>query len=386
MEQFKFHHSSDLSPVFTGCREKAFNSIKNSFKFFNFYLWIHFIGYTKSCGCSLKGVIVPAISVFLSIFNDGTTAIILILNLSQLFKEFSIFLVIKCLTEFGELFMRLSLYFNRSKLNDAVVETAALYATQARNSNIRNFEKKVVLVLMIKDLYFISQIWLVHFSNKNTENLQLFFVDINVLFSIPPLWTKSFLNFMLNLQYLNKMSNFFGFYFCSICYGLKHTLLELKENILRRSCSMDMTVKFHEYDEIAKFISWINDTFHNMLFVTLSILLTWVFWNSYIIIAVDQRRVERSSRVMLLLYSFLEFCAICFFASSVTKAASDIGETICSLPLGVVHAENLPFLFKTVRKFSGFTLFDSIVIDKSMIISAVGLLLTYGVLIFTLGR
>lgn len=72
---------------------------------------------------------------------------------------------------------------------------------------------------------------------------------------------------------------------------------------------------------------------------------------------------------------------MCLFSSSVTNAAVGLEDVMLSQSVG--RNREIQFLLKVKGRFLGFTLLDSLVIDKSLILSATGSLLTYCLMVAT---
>lgn len=72
---------------------------------------------------------------------------------------------------------------------------------------------------------------------------------------------------------------------------------------------------------------------------------------------------------------------MCLFSSSVTNAAVGLEDMMLSQSIG--QNRELQFLLKVKGRFVGFTLLDSLVINKNLILSATGSLLTYGLMVAT---
>lgn len=81
---------------------------------------------------------------------------------------------------------------------------------------------------------------------------------------------------------------------------------------------------------------------------------------------------------------FIRFAIICLFASSTSKAGLEFKRSVYT-HLVQAHERWKSFLLvvKMNESFVEFKLLDSLVIDKNLILAAVGSIVTYGIIITT---
>lgn len=370
--------STNQKPLFTHRKEKMVDMIVKDFSPFNIYLWIHFIGYTETSALSKRFFIVTSASIVLSLINEGCSVVLLIHGLFKVYKRPSREAILPNVLIIGELYVRILLCLNRRKLHIAFEKLAKLYASQEQDMQPK-LKTKLIATLSLIDLCFLFQLIIFHIFDTHSDSYLGSHkqCDFHFLGSY-----SKFICYAINyLLFMNMVSPFVAVFFCCECYMLKHILLNFKENLLRQP---DLNQSFHDYKEITNGISWINDTFHNMLLTALSMNLIWTFYMSYLLLFTDKMSIQEILiQVFVLASSFAQFCAPCIFGSHVKTAMAKVHEEIYNLPFDCKQVCSLPLLLKASREPVGFKLLDSVTVDKSLIISATGNLLTYGILIAT---
>lgn len=89
----------------------------------------------------------------------------------------------------------------------------------------------------------------------------------------------------------------------------------------------------------------------------------------------------------VLTWNFAVFCALCTSVSNISEHYELMRSNFHELLMKKRHFENLSFALKLCEDdIIGFTILDSICINKSLIFKAFGTMLTYGIMVATLGR
>jgi hypothetical protein len=169
-----------------------------------------------------------------------------------------------------------------------------------------------------------------------------------------------------------------AFYYGFICFVLKDTFKNLMEMSLINRMRSDILVKI--YNETVDITKNVNEIFHAMIFVTVVETLIRVFKEAYSIIFMGTGILwTRSIRVT---FDYSRILVICFSASMVTNAALEakyeIRKMMTRLPFESRETFTMLYDF-----FPGLTILDSIVIDRSFVLTVSGILVTYGILIAT---
>lgn len=361
-------------------KHKVVREVVDNFSPFNIYLWLHFVGFTTKVELSRGSLRILFISIIFSILNEGFTVIIIISKFLQL-KETTLNRknMTELFSEIGELYLRILVIVKRRQLLSLVEKVAEIYADQLKK-NVIKFKRLLIIILLAFECYYFTRA-VFDFSDADFY-LYPYLGDI-FYFEFIKFKHSSTLFYICNhLHHVNMLTPFVIQYFCCICYVLKQTSINFK-NKLRVSRNIDVSTLSH-YNRIIKVISLVNKVMHNMIATALFLLLVWMFYASYIIVFTKQESMpKRIATFMLFLSTFTQFSSVCIFGSSVIDAVNAVNDYIFDLPLRASHDSNLPFLLKANRKFNGFTLFGRIVMDKILILSALGSLLTYGILIAT---
>lgn len=179
-----------------------------------------------------------------------------------------------------------------------------------------------------------------------------------------------------------KMNMSVAIYFCAICFILRETLIVLKE------CAGNINFKneflIGAYNEMLDITKEANDSFSLMLFLGIVMTLSSIFYHAYnyVFNEADMDHIK-IFRVLVLFYEGFCLFLICFSASSVTNHASDAQYEIEKAANEYFFEKEVYPKVKLNSHYFGFTILDSITIDRSLLFSATGVLLTYGVMIAT---
>lgn len=352
--------------------------MKKSLYVLNLYLWIHFIGFTEKFSSRRKSTVITAISLVFAAFNE----------LNGLYFQFAIFqnyYQSNTLLNKKELFLflltslesvqRFMLYFKRQRLNTLLKETAKIYLTLTRKSKL-NLSKKVMVILIVNEVISAMVILIISLASG-------FFTDTQDAFYygfIPPPHAETCYLISVTLVNWNLLTPAIAICFCFKCYMIKHIFIEYKKRMLYEN--MNVNVLFQLYTRITKLISSINDLYQMLLVNTFVILLGWVFYESYLLLftKTDSNYVKVYRIIDVVTY-FLRFVLICVCASSVTNIASSVKEMVYQLSVDVTDWKILRFVLKANDTFVGFKILDSVIINKQLIVFAVGSLFTYGIMI-----
>ena len=179
------------------------------------------------------------------------------------------------------------------------------------------------------------------------------------------------------------MGLFIPIYFCILCFALRNILLKNKEKLICAKNSSRPCL-FQRYDEISEMISFVNKNMQSFLLLNTSVLLANTFYSAYNLVFVEYPSTTRYIYYCICLFSdYFMFVAMCMFASTVSNAAVDFEEMMLAYPACLYEKKDFLFLLKIRGRFNGFKLLDSLIIDKNLILSATGCLLTYGLMIAT---
>lgn len=169
--------------------------------------------------------------------------------------------------------------------------------------------------------------------------------------------------------------------FGSLCFSLKYILLKSTKELIRKK-NMPYQYLFETYDEISKLISHVNRKMQSFLLSIFTILLLNIFYSAYNVVFTECESVSSLIYYWITIISYyIMFVLMCLFSSSVTNAAVGLEDMMLSQSIG--QNRELQFLLKVKGRFVGFTLLDSLVINKNLILSATGSLLTYGLMVAT---
>lgn len=171
-------------------------------------------------------------------------------------------------------------------------------------------------------------------------------------------------------------------YFFLVCRVLTNILRHLEEVFSRLNNQDGRMIEI--YNKTRDIMKAVNGSFRYVLFLgSWCSLITTFNHVFYFVKEGEYGKYAILCKIMGTLNPFGSFMLMCLSASSVKTADEDLRYLIESLPAGT-PARNRYFKQKLRPQFTGFTLLDSLVIDKSLIFTAVATFVTYGVVFTTL--
>lgn len=375
----RIHSPKELSSYDYINRDNATSN--NILYVISIYLWIHGIGFTGSYRRNFKNSVKLLLSLFLlfifesnRLFIISHGLILIVYGDEKINKEF-IFVYILTTVEW---FLRISLFTKRKVLMFIVKRVFDKY------SNIisqKTNKFKLVLIFVLLALDACTLLLYLYFSycfiktgilddSVETELYHKFFgPSISTLMH----YIREF------VLHWSSMMLFVPLYFCSLGFVLKNILIESKKKLIREKIISYQSL-FESYAEISQLISYVNEKMQSLLLSTMFVLLGNIFFCAYVV--VFTKYALAYNYVCIILYCTM-FIMMCLFASGVTNAAVDLADTILSQPIIQYGEKGVQFLQKVKTGFIGFKLLDSLIIDKNLILSATGSLLTYGLMIAT---
>lgn len=378
----RIHSPKQLSSYGYTNRDNATSS--NIIYIISIYLWIHGIGFTGSCRRNFKNSVLLLLSLFLLFIFESSRLFTLLHRLilivygdGKINKEF-IFVYILTAVEW---FLRISLFTKRKVLMLIMKRVFDKY------SNIISHKTnkfKLVLIFILLTLDACTLLLYLYFSycfintgilddSVETELYHKFF---------GPSITTLMHYIMEFVLHWSSMMLFVPLYFCSLCFALKNILIESKKKLIREK-DVSYQSLFVSYDEISKLISHVNGKMQSLLLSTMFVLLGNIFFCAYVVVFTKYALACALYNYACIILYCTVFVMMCLFASSVTNAAVGLEDMILAQPIIQYGERGVRFLQKVKSGFIGFKLLDSLIIDKSLILSATGCLLTYGLMIAT---
>lgn len=358
-------------------------SVENNFLPLDIYLWIHGVGFVHGFQCRKRYILSTLMSLILilitetfhlySIFRTFNKITIFRFNINKKTIIFATVLIL-------EFALRILLYVKRKSLKKLIRQIGEIYS-MVTHRNMLNFKFKLSVILLVCDVSTI--VTLLFMCSQFSSSLFGDISDSYYFGVIPPPHSSKIFYISLFIIDWNTLSLILPIYFCWYCYVLKLTLNELKKNVSHKQ-NVQVDDLENMYDKVVDLICLVNKKFHSMLIIAYTILLLWMFYESYILTFTEVKSaIEMVFHLMYMISCVLRFTLSCLFASSVTKAAQGLKEMIYKLQFEANDCNNFPFLLKIHEQFVGFTLFDTFIIGKNLIVSSVASLVTYGIMIAT---
>lgn len=348
--------------------------LKKLFRLLNIFFWIHSIGLTTNYKSKCKSKIATVASAFLAIFFEG--------NCFWLWVSF--------LSEFGfstrknkitgsfflgyftaGLLQRLCLCWRKRTLEHTVYRLAKI-SEKIQVKNSKSLKFKFILIISAFEALIFGIITVIIFDNYlsgrmvNNQGQYVFLYRI---------WH----NVRLFCNFWKATPHCIVIYFTFMCFTLKGILQRLQEIL--------PFINHHRwtlvYNETLDAMKTINDAFTDILFITSVDLLGVVFVQTYNIFFHWNSYYDTFKGSLLAILPFLSFMLMCLSASTVHNADKNVRYVVCKQISEEFYTAENDILATLSPHSQEFHLLDSIVIDKSLLLSAVGVLLTYGVMIAT---
>lgn len=167
-----------------------------------------------------------------------------------------------------------------------------------------------------------------------------------------------------------------------ICFLIKSLLHGIEESAMRFNEDISKCISLFNYTlEITKEL---NDLFQTLFITTIIITLGLVFQSVFNLIGCNDIWYILLETLYLVLPMSC-FITMCLSSSSLSSSVKSTNNLLLKLR-NVHRKDKRKYVPKINEDFFGFTIFDSIIIDKSFILSSFGTLLTYGVMIATFNQ
>lgn len=335
-------------------------NLRNNFGLLNTFFWLHFVGFNDGFQCSNINNFGIIISVVLAIITESISFFHIFIQLQEnyalnkIIGKNYIVLGVSFLLEFC---LRMVVYFRRNKFNIINKKLVKIYCLITERS-MPNLKGRLLLILFLNDFCNVS--------------VHIYYVIVRIYF-FPRAVTIYYVGaFLFNY---NMMTVIIPIYFCWYCFILNEVLGEMK--IKLRTHNINIHVFYRMYDAISDLILFINETFQTLMLLTFGVLLGWIFNDFYQTIFITQ--ISPFGVAVLYSYSITRFTRlflVCSYSSLVMKSSTEFKNTLFKLPCDLT-----PLVLHVESKISVFTLLNTIVIDKRLLVTFIGSFLTYGMLI-----
>lgn len=279
-------------------------------------------------------------------------------------------------------FLKVAFYIKRRKLITLLRRVLRLHSFYASQS-IGKYNCHLILILILTDVYT-TVINFTYFMLLKAHYYLGYLGDdfvygyIESPHSTPVYYISAF---FITWGFITP---FITIYFCYFCFVLKLTIKALRKMLVINS-SMDLDILGRTLNEILNLILKINKDFHSMILLVIAILLFRVFYYTYDMLLHRSLVAEQLLFGVLNIFAyFFRFVAICASAASVSNAADELKKTVKNIPVKRHDRWKFLCLMNNVNEnYTGFKLLDSLVLDRNLILTAVGSLITYGIIIAT---
>lgn len=371
-------------------RNKKTHNNENSFAPFNIYLWAHGFAFIPKCTLKFKRFATLVIIMLPFIVFEGNLIYIITERFKYLHSNANRDFFVVTFGILLEVFLRILLHVNRGKLIALTNQMLKIYYSQTCRS-LLSFKYTIFIILIFNDFIVIMVSLKYNSRDKDDKYFTLFDLEVfdhkgdSYYFRyLPHPYSKPAFFMSLTIAMWSFMTNFFPIYFCSFCFILRKILQEFKKKVVDIN-RIDLHYFHHTYRDIFNLVSSLNQTLHTMILITFIVLFGKIFHSCYAIMFYSQTSSSKFVYFIIqLVHSSVCFAAMCLFSSAITNSAQELKQTANDVAINSSRKTEIVLLINKLNTdIIGFKLLDSLLIDKSLILAAIGNLLTYGILIAT---
>lgn len=271
--------------------------------------------------------------------------------------------------------VRIFFFTRRRKLESTFRRLAKIYSILSNETkNLATFKKKLIFIMVFYHIFTAVQIAFLGYIDGDTVGTTPTFGAMP-----PPLAVPCHIMAFFSIIWV-YLELAIPCYFCSMCFLLKETLLALKKELLHNNIKMDTFFEF--YSEIIGLMSEIIDICQPILLTGLAVILIRVFSNTYTGVFVGHGFY---SMYYLLrgVFMFSNLIVVCIFGTSVINTGLAVKKAAQNKITNFAKPKTFYRFLQMNETFVGFKLLNSIPIDLSFVLSSIGSLLSYGILIAT---
>lgn len=284
------------------------------------------------------------------------------------------------------------LYLNRQKVTCVLVHVGEIYnKTSSRpkymNRNVTSVICSLIFAFCLANYTLVYMHWTFDSQTKFRDSIR--YQYLNIFSTSMPFYLYYILTFLDYLIFLtlNLMSLYLSALFAVTCRALRHILQEYNRALRSRSATFEDLHDSHSEANVA--VKKVDHCFSLVLLIALTHHVSSLFLTIHLIIS------HSSDGFLLVVYlcSVLAlhsgvFLVLTVFAALIHTEMQDIKTTVGEMKLGASnlnHGQRVLLMLKIQGSSDDcITLWNSISITKSFIFSALGVILTYGVLLSSL--
>lgn len=252
----------------------------------------------------------------------------------------------------------------------------------------RKIKRKVKIVFAVHFTYFS----MLHMECVyRTNNLERIFICKQ--FNIPtedPKWALLFIILLYTelVWFVTALPSIFVIYVYFISSLFVASLKKFTNTLSRETLERNPKRILLKYDGITQTVVKMNSILRILLLLMCCHILFNCFYSIYIsLYDVNSFSDKLFQTFFVMTWNFAVLSMLCTSASSISEHYEVMRSDFHELLMKKKHFENLSFALKLCEDdIIGFTILDSICINKSLIFKAFGTMLTYGIMVATLGR
>lgn len=252
----------------------------------------------------------------------------------------------------------------------------------------RKFKRKIKVAFAVHFIYF-SMLY-VECVNR-TNNLERIFICKQ--FNIPtdnPKWALLFVALLYTelVWFVTALPSIFVTYVYFISSLFVASLKQFTKTLNQETLGTNPIRFLLKYDSISQTVVKMNSVLRILLLLICCHILFNCFYSIYISLYDTNSFSDKLFQTFIVLtWNFAVFCLLCTSASNISENYGVMRSNFHELLMKKKRFENLSLALKLCEDdIIGFTILDSICINKSLIVKGFGTMLTYGIMVATLGR
>lgn len=342
--------------------------------------WFLGIGCFKNASFQQK-----LLSVVMIIMVDGPSVYDIIINLfflEHVDSSSSKSAYTAALMHICSIVLRIWLYKERWQMQVIVRKVVKAYHLTSTKKLL--FRRKIVFIFILNELYVIMNFCFFTYgaiSGKDYEDIVAKYFFNKIPTSVA---TKLYFIIQGIVEFcLHNIPALLSIYFFFLAQVLKAAFNEYADMILQHK-NQDFRHLLMVHNKITDSLSVANSYLHIPLLLSFTYTLSSAFYSMFeFLFTMVSNSYEDCDHILSFFWSLFYFSLFCFSSSMVNNAATRIKDLVHKLPGDDKDAKRMSLILKIHSHFTGFTVLESIDIDKSLILAAVGTMFTYGIMFAT---
>lgn len=357
--------------------------IEENFLPLHYSFWLHGIGYSK---CSRRVFTKSFFSVLFMILINAVCWYDVIVEsfiIEHKNSELSKRAFIASFMHIFSLFTRVWLFRQRRKLIVIIRRVIKVY--KLVSSVYLNFKQKLIILIFCNEVYItVLFILNIYATLEDAEMYEEKMMEYFLGYYAPPTLSYAYFTVIgIRTFSLHSVPALISFYFHFVSVILKKTFEAFGKRITHDEI-LDFDCFLNIHNKITDAVLVLNEFLHTPILLCFIYTLCSAFYSIFsVLFTGGQNYFGMIEKILTFLWSIFFFGLFCFSSSAVHNASNDVKQLVYKLPRGYSDSKKVAFVVKIQEKFVGFTLLQNIVIDKSLVLAALGTIFTYSIMFAT---